>query len=48
MEEEKEYGINETIYCLTPFRQAYHKINLLEKADVQPWIQDKLISTGFG
>ena len=25
-------------YCLAPFRQAHHKIILLEKADVQPWI----------
>lgn len=25
-------------YCLSPFRQTYHKIILLEKADVQPWI----------
>lgn len=25
-------------YSLAPFRQAYHKIILLEKADVQPWI----------
>ena len=25
-------------YCLAPFRQTYHKIILLEKADVQPWI----------
>lgn len=25
-------------YGLAPFRQTYHKIILLEKADVQPWI----------
>lgn len=25
-------------YCLAPFRQTYHKIILLGKADVQPWI----------
>jgi len=49
--EEKMYGINENFYRiigLTSSRQADHKINLLGKADAQPWILDKLISTGFG
>ena len=45
------YGINENFYRiigLTSSRQADHKNNLLGKAGAQPWILDKLISTGFG
>ena len=45
------YGINDNFYrmiCLTSSRQADHKINLVGKADAQPWVPDKLISTGFG